>query len=207
MKRCKFGEIISCMAPGCFPSTLIRNRSEGIRLRHQQAARPSSRCSEGAPNQTPPSAAKEGVLSREDSSSKEAKKKKSKPQPSRLVPGEQKREAHCSEHEGGQGARSLLPASLAKGLASLQSERQLRPSYVSSTVLSSTSNILSDIQEYTYLQMKGISYAIDFCIGSALYGKLLCSSSRYGEISPSIRKSPTNDFMQRDHPSRFLGRF
>lgn len=54
-------------------------------------------------------------------------------------------------------------------------ERQLRPSYFSSTVLSSTSNILSDIQEYTYLQMKGVSYAIDF--HSALYGKHLNAPS------------------------------
>lgn len=54
-------------------------------------------------------------------------------------------------------------------------ERQLRPSYFSSTVLSSTSNILSDIQEYTYLQMKGISYAIDF--HTALYGKHLNAPS------------------------------
>ena len=51
--------------------------------------------------------------------------------------------------------------------------------------------------------MKGISYAIDFCIGSALYGKHLSKSSRYCEISPSIRKRPANDFIQRDNPSWF----
>lgn len=53
--------------------------------------------------------------------------------------------------------------------------------------------------------MKGISYAIDFCIGSALYEKHLSNSSRYCEISPSIRKSPMNEFMQRDNPSGSSG--
>lgn len=61
LKRCKFGEIISCMAAGCFSSTLIPYRSEGISARH--TARPSSCCSEVAPNQTPPSAIKQGLLS------------------------------------------------------------------------------------------------------------------------------------------------
>lgn len=64
LKRCKSGEMISCMAAGCFPRTLILNRREAFA---SDTARPSSCCSEVAPNQTPPRAAKGDLSSREDS--------------------------------------------------------------------------------------------------------------------------------------------
>lgn len=64
LKRCKSGEMISCMAAGCFPRTLILNRRAAFA---SDTARPSSCCSEVAPNQTPPRAARGDLLSREDS--------------------------------------------------------------------------------------------------------------------------------------------
>lgn len=160
------------MAPGCFPEHLIPNRSEGISVRHQPGQ---VHVAQVAPDQTPPSAAKEDLLSREDSSSSETKKKK---KTTVLKAGCRGAKEPNPAHRA-----PPIPTSLARQLTSLQRERQLRQRYFSSTVLSSTSNILSDIQEYTYLQMKGISYAIDFCIGSALYGKHLSNSSRCCEIS------------------------
>lgn len=71
-----------------------------------------------------------------------------------------KAEATSTGHEGGSCACSLL-CFLEEVAAELQNERQLRQRCFSSTVLISTSNILSDIQEHTYLQMKGVSYAAD----------------------------------------------
>lgn len=104
-------------------------------------------------------------------SQKKIKKKKKKKQGTHTesfgLGTEQTRRATATRRGGARLALPVLVPS-AKWLSSLQSERQLRQRYFSSAVLSSTSNILSDIQEYTYLQMKGISYAIDFCAGSAL---------------------------------------
>ena len=74
------------MAAGCFSSTLIPYRSEGISVRH--TARPSSCCSEVAPNQTPPSAIKRDLLSWKALTVHPIKPQKT--EPLRLVAGVQK---------------------------------------------------------------------------------------------------------------------
>lgn len=74
------------MAAGCFSSTLIPYRSEGISVRH--TARPGSCCSEVAPNQTPPSAIKQDLLSWKALTVHPIKPQKT--EPLRLVAGVQK---------------------------------------------------------------------------------------------------------------------
>lgn len=145
-------------------------RGEGISVRGRQGqVHPAQR---SPPNPAPPSAAEdlsspEGGSSTQPKKDKKKKKKQGTHTESFGLGTEQTRRATATRRGGARLALPVLVPS-AKWLSSLQSERQLRQRYFSSAVLSSTSNILSDIQEYTYLQMKGISYAIDFCAGSAL---------------------------------------
>lgn len=119
------------------------------------------------------------ISGQEGSSSKKSQKTKTEKQATHRVlkagyRGAQEPSPPCEPQGAGWCSQNPHPQ---QRLASPRSGRQLSLLHLSSAVLSSTSNILSDIQEYTHLQMKGISYAIDFCIGSALYEKRLSNSS------------------------------
>lgn len=174
LKRCRSGERISCVALGCFPSTLVSSGVKGLSVRSRQGQVHIAQRS--PPNPTPPSAAEGDLSSPEGGSSmqpKKVKKKKKKgthTESLRLVTGEQMRRATATR--GTEEPAAALSGRSLRKVALVTAERKaIRQRYFSSAVLSSTSNILSDIQEYTYLQMKGISYAIDFRVGSALCGK------------------------------------
>lgn len=81
----------------------------------------------------------------------------------------------------------------------LQNERQLRQRCFSSTVLTSTSNILSDIQEYTYLQMKGTSHAIDSHRGPAS-ARHRHGSLRRATVLLPLEHGPVKDPVQMPSP-------